>query len=388
MQNDMDFYSLSSREQILELESAFNTVSQKIYDEKNAEILAGEIEIADISYNTTKDGTAIYCITIINTKTKEETYEYFTKDLEELDISLDTIAAYKALGSDTTEMEEELKELEGLKDSPSRVSLSELKSMDKDLDEVSTSLGLSREEIATSVKIDSDHKVKIDEKQLNGESISAQEKVSTHYNLKDVLGGDYTSYQIIKLTNGNYKLMGITQDGFAEEIMQDKVELITDPQTISLTQESGESKEANMIVGFRVKSRLSDVDNDQIVGLCDDGRSQMTAFYGRGAISQDKIVAENIPSKTYNGYRARQEKYMDTRITDMQEFGEVNEYISEVAEGVGVDEETLRDEVIKAFPDYDGITRDEVYEIASDLARTEPLPPEHTLEPNDNPENS
>ena len=217
-QKEVNFYDLSSREQMNALEEAFNTISQKIYAEKNAEIMSGKIEIMDISYNTTSDGQVVYDLKIKDTESGEELHEFYNKDLEKINISQETIEAYKALGNDTKEMEDELAELEVLKDNPDKVSLSELKSMDKEIDSISSSLGISRDEVVSSARFDADKNIKIDEKALNGESLFASEKVSTHYNLRDVLGGDYVSYQIIKTTNGNYKLIGVDKDCCAEEI--------------------------------------------------------------------------------------------------------------------------------------------------------------------------
>ena len=178
--------------------------------------------------------------------------------------------------------------------------------------------------------------------------------------------------------------MGIDSKGYAEEIGQDKVELIRTSQNISLTQENGTSKEASLVVGFRVKSRLSEVDNDQIVGLCNDGRSSMTTFYGRGAIYQDQIVAENISNLTYNGYRAKQERFMDTLDTDKYELTITNEIIDESAENHNIDPEVLRSEVLKKYEDFDNVTMEEVNEMASDIERTEPPEPEHLLDTGNN----
>ena len=380
--NNVEFKDLTTKEQIVTLENAYITISKEIFQDKKQEILSGKIEIIDISYNVTSDNQVVYDIKIMDNNSKEEKHEYYNKDFDKIDIDLEKIEAYKLLGADTKEMEEQLAELQALDKSEDKVSLSELKSLDKQIDQTANSLGLSREEIASSATIDANQNLKIDEKLLNGESIDATEKISIHYNMRDVLGGDYMSYQIIKTTNGNYKLMGIDTNGYAEEIGEDKVQLIKSSQTISLTQENGTSKEASLVVGFRVKSKASDVDNDQIIGLCNDGRSSMTTFYGRGAIYQDQIVAENIPNKTYNGYRVKQERFMDTLETDKTEFTSTNDKINESAEEHNIDPETLRSEVMKKYSDFDNVTMDEVNEIASDLERTEPPEPEHTLDGN------
>ena len=382
-ENNIDFKQLTTKEQIATLEKTYITISQNIFKDRSQEILSGKIELMDISYNLTSDNQVIYDIKIMDNTTQEEKHEYYNKDLEEIDINPEKIEAYKLLGADTKEMEDEFSKLQALDKNEDKVSLSELKSLDKQIDQTANSLGISKEDIVSSATIDANKKLKVDDKLLNGESIDATEKVSIHYNMRDVLGGDYVSYQIIKTTNGNYKLMGIDSKGYAEEIGQDKVELIKSSQNISLTQDDGTSKEASLVVGFRVKSRLSEVDNDQIIGLCNDGRSSMTTFYGRGAIYQDQIVAENIPSQTYNGYRVRQERMMDTLETDKNEFSSTNDIINESAEEHNIDPETLRSEIMKEYSDFDNVTKEQVDEMASDIERTEPPEPEHIFKKND-----
>ncbi len=382
--NNIDFMQLTTREQIDALENAYNVIYKNIYENRGQDILSGKLEIIDIAYNETSDKNVVYDIKYMDNSTQEEKHEYYNKDLEKIDIDAEKIEAYKLLGTDTKEMEEELLELQSLEKNENKVSLSNLKSLDKQIDQTALSLGISREEIVSSATIDANENLKIDEKILNGQSIDAKEKVSIHYNMRDVLGGDYVSYQIVKTANGNYKLMGIDSKGYAEEIGQDKVELIRTSQNISLTQENGTSKEASLVVGFRIKSRASEVDNDQIVGLCNDGRSSMTTFYGRGAIYQDQIVAENISNLTYNGYRAKQERFMDTLETDKYEFTIANEIIDESAEKHNIDPEVLRSEVIKKYEDFDNVTMEEVNEMASDIERTEPPEPEHLLDTGNN----
>ena len=382
-ENNIDFKQLTTKEQIATLEKTYITISQNIFKDRSQEILSGKIELMDISYNLTSDNQVIYDIKIMDNTTQEEKHEYYNKDLEEIDINPEKIEAYKLLGADTKEMEDEFSKLQALDKNEDKVSLSELKSLDKQIDQTANSLGISKEDIVSSATIDANKKLKVDDKLLNGESIDATEKVSIHYNMRDVLGGDYVSYQIIKTTNGNYKLMGIDSKGYAEEIGQDKVELIKSSQNISLTQDDGTSKEASLVVGFKVKSRLSEVDNDQIIGLCNDGRSSMTTFYGRGAIYQDQIVAENIPSQTYNGYRVRQERMMDTLETDKNEFSSTNDIINESAEEHNIDPETLRSEIMKEYSDFDNVTKEQVDEMASDIERTEPPEPEHIFKKND-----
>ena len=66
--NDVDFKQLSTKEQITTLENAYNTIYQKIYTDRNQEILSGKIEIIDISYNVTSDNQVVYDIKIMDKK--------------------------------------------------------------------------------------------------------------------------------------------------------------------------------------------------------------------------------------------------------------------------------------------------------------------------------
>ena len=63
---EIDFHELSVKEQSEILQQAFDNISKKIYQERSEDINSGNIEINDISYNTTSDGKIIYDITITN----------------------------------------------------------------------------------------------------------------------------------------------------------------------------------------------------------------------------------------------------------------------------------------------------------------------------------
>lgn len=386
----LEFNNLSTKEQIDVLQNAFNVVSKKIYDERNVEILSGSLEIVDISYNLTSDNRVVYDVELkeisrsndTGENIERKTHEYYNENLDKIDLDQDKINSYKALGANTEEMEKQLLSLQNLDNNPNKVSLSELKSLEKDANSIASSLGLSEKDLDSSFTIDSNNNLKLKESAIIGskfEEVDANEKVSINYNMRDVLGGNFTKYTIVKLTNGNYKLLGIDKDGNVEEFKQDKVELITDSQSIRLTQENGNTLDSNMIVGFRIKNRLSDVDDDQIIGLCTDETSRLTTFYGRGANS-DQIVAENIPQKPYNSFRRKQEILMDTYRTDEKEFNNTNEIINEIADKHDLDAETLTEEVMKKYQNFDNVKEEDIERIAIDIERAEPThSPKHIL---------
>lgn len=374
-----DFKDLTIKEQITELEKKFEVISQKIYQERSTEILSGSIEIEDISYNLTSDNNVVYDITIRDTNTGEEVHEFYNKDLDKIDTDKSKIQDMKLMGYDTSVAEKQIEEIDNLENNPDKISLLELKEHDQEIDEVSKSLEISREDVSKIAIIDANQGLKVKANELGGlpnDLISANEKVNVHYNMGDLIGGDFVSYQIIKTNDGIYKLFGIDKNNYAQEINQDIVEKMNiTNQTVKLIQENGEVKEAKIQVAFRMKSQ-SDVDRDQVVGICDDGTSDMTSFYGRGVITNDQIVAETIPSKTYSSEKiADREHYFDTMENGVKEFNSVDEQIEQVAERYDVDEDELREEVIKSVDDPSNITKEEIEGVADFLAREPKLEP-------------
>ncbi len=379
MEEKDNFKDLTIKEQIAELEKRLEEISQKIYQERSTEILSGSIEIEDISYNLTSDNEVVYDITIRNTNTGEENHEFYNKDLDKIDTDKSKIKEMKLMGYDTSMAEKQIEEMENLENNPDKISLSEIKEHDKEIDELSKSLGISREEVAQYAIIDANQEVKVKADELGGlqnDLIPSNEKVNVHYNMKDLIGGDFVSYQIVKTNAGIYKLFGIDKNNYAQEIGQDVVEKMNiTNQTVKLIQENGEVKEAKIHAAFRIKSQ-SDVDRDQVIGICDDGTSDMTSFYGRGVITNEQIVAETIPSKTYSSEKiADREHYFDTMENGVKEFNSVDDQIEEVAERYDVDEDELREEVIKSVDDPSNITKDEIEDVADFLAREPKLEP-------------
>ena len=123
-ENNIDFKQLTTKEQIATLEKTYITISQNIFKDRSQEILSGKIELMDISYNLTSDNQVIYDIKIMDNTTQEEKHEYYNKDLEEIDINPEKIEAYKLLGADTKEMEDEFSKLQALDKNEDKVSLS------------------------------------------------------------------------------------------------------------------------------------------------------------------------------------------------------------------------------------------------------------------------
>ncbi len=123
-------------------------------------------------------------------------------------------------------------------------------------------------------------------------------------------------------------------------------------------QQNGTTKEASVVAAFRIKSP-SDVDRDQVIGLCNDNTSQMTAFYARGAITADKMIGENIPARIYSEHRVLQEKIMDTRtnkdITGEADSMNIRTDDGDVVRTSTIDEKNDVNELIETYSTVYGI---------------------------------
>lgn len=403
----LKFEDLNTAKQIEQLESAFNEVTKKLYFEHYGKISSGHLEIVDLTFNRHKDGSIVY--TAILQDNEGNTYnEYFSEDFKRLDITEAQIKAFKLLNFDTTEMEEENAYLESLGKDPNKVSLSELKSLDKEIVKTCQDLQISKERLSYVAVIDNDNELRIKPNEISGihsDLMDSNQKVSTHYYLKDVIGMNFKSYQVVQTMSGSPILLGIDENGFAKEIDTSKVEVLNDLNTMTLMQENGTTKEASVLAAFRIKSQ-SDVDRDQVIGLCNDGTSQMTGFYARGAITANKVIGENIPVRVYSEDRVRQEKIMDTlenkdisgeatsmeertsngNIADTSSLGvpeddkDFNELVEHYSNVYGVEAKVLEEESRDALNDADTLdmTDEEVVEeTAIDLSKEQDNQGEH-----------
>lgn len=368
----LKFEDLNTSMQIEQLNGVYEKLSRKLYDEYRDEFVWGEREINDLTFNRDINGKIVYTI-IMQDKQGNKTTMHFSKDLERIDPPLDIM---KVMNYDVSALQEQKNRLMALDENLDRVSLSELKELDKEITQTCNDFGMSKEELSYAAVIDSDNQVKLDTSEIKGiksDMIDASQKVSTYYRMSDVIGMDYVKYQIIKTRSGSPIILGINKDGLAEKIDSSRFQLLNDVSTMSLMQQNGTTKEASVVAAFRIKSP-SDVDRDQVIGLCNDNTSQMTAFYARGAITADKMIGENIPARIYSEHRVHQEKIMDTRTnkditgeadsmdkrTDdgdivrtstIDRENDVNELIDKFSTVYGLKPEILEQEVIEDLSD-------------------------------------
>lgn len=360
-----DFEKLNSTEQLRILQGSYDIISQRVNNEINAGVRTGNLEVVDICYNKTKDGEVIFDIIILDKTTGKETHEFYDSELDKIEIDKDKIDSLKATGSDTSLLEEEYDKLEGLKDNPNKISLTDSKIIENQVKESAQALGVSEREIVYASTIDANNELKLKADSLGGsptDRIQGNEVITSHYNVNDVLNEDFEAYQIIKITGGTYKLMGIDKNGYAQEIGQDKVEYLTGSNSVSLMQDNGNVVDAHVLCAFRVKSS-SDIDREQVIGLCDDGSVDKTTFYGRGALSSEKMIGEQIPDRTHSEERVKQEQIMDTLYTPSVENTDV---IAEIAEKYDMDKEDLLDAVIDEYngKDFNELTREDIINVA------------------------
>lgn len=355
----LKFEDLNTSKQLEQLSGVYEQLSRKLYDEYRDDFVWGEKEIVDLTFNRNKDGNIVYTI-IMQNKQGKLTTMHFSKDLERIDPPIDIM---KLMNYDVSEMEAQRAELLTLDENPDRISLSEIKNveLEKEITQTCNDLGISKEELSYAAVIDSDNQIKLDPNEIKGiksDMIDGSQKVSTYYRMNDVTGMDYAKYQIIKTRSGSPIVLGITKDGLAEKIDESRFQLLNDVNTMSLMQQNGTTKEASVVAAFRIKSP-SDVDRDQVIGLCNDNTSQMTAFYARGAITADKMIGENIPARIYSEHRVLQEKIMDTRtnkdITGESDSMNIRTDDGDVVRTSTIDEENDVNELIETYSTVYGI---------------------------------
>ncbi len=361
-----NFKGLNSSTQIDILQGTKDMISQRVQNELSAGIRQGNLDVIDISYNKLDGDKVVFDVTIFDRVTGKESHEFYDDELDKIDVDRDKIESLQAIGMDTSELEDNLSQLEGLRNNKEKVSLSELKELDRQVDEASLSLGLSRDSILYSATIDSNLELKMKADSLGGsqyDRIDANTKVSTYYNMGQVIGENYVSYQIIKTSGNQYRLMGIDDKGYAEEISQDRIEYLKDVPAVSLMQENGEIKEARVLCAFRLKDTQSDVNRDQVIGLCDSGSTDKTTFYARGAITTEQMPAISIPNRTYSEERVKQEQIMDTHYNPSIENTDL---IAEVAERYDMDKNDLLDAVTEEYngKDFNELTEDDIVNVA------------------------
>lgn len=361
-----NFKGLNTSTQMDILQGTKEIISQRVQNELSAGVRQGNIEVIDISYNKLNGDKVVFDVTIIDKTTGKELHEFYDDELDKIDIDRDKIESLQAIGMDTSELENDLSQLEGLEKNQDGISLSKLKEIDRQVDETAMSLGISKDDILYSATIDSNLELKMKADNLVSSQydiIDADERVSTYYNMGQVVGENYVSYQIIKTAGNQYRLMGIDNKGYAQEIGQDRVEYLKDVPAVSLMQENGEVRESRVLCAFRLKDTQSDINRDQVIGLCDNGSADKTTFYARGAITTEQMPAISIPNRTYSEERVKQEQVMDTHFTPSVENVDL---IAEIAERYDMDKNDLLDAVTEEYngKDFNELTEQDIVNVA------------------------
>ena len=363
MDEEIKFEDLSSVEQQQKLKDAMEQI--KIL--QRAEIQSGEVDIADISFFRLPNNDVAYDISTNNPdgtvghifyqESENSLSRIDTENKEsEIDGIKNQLAIYNDSGMDLTPIQNELMTKEQFLDSlhsPDKISLANLELVDQQCRDLALQLGIDFDEIALIVqdnpeistsllspeemqKIEESIKlaeidpedalenikiengdVSIDSKAfdmsgIQSSTIEGNQKITTNDTFNEVLGLNYDSYKIIITKSGNPIIVGITQDGSAEVIPENKVEINRDEnRSMSLLRDDGSIKNVGVLMSFRIKDTGSQLNRDQAVGLYSDN-GVVNGFYARNATG-DRMIGEELPSTVYSTERVHNERIMDAQ---------------------------------------------------------------------------
>ena len=363
MDEEIKFEDLTSVEQQKKLKE----VMAQIKTLQKAEIQSGEIDIADISFFRLSNNDVAYDIatnnpdgTVGHIYYQESDNALSRIDIESKEAEIDGIknqlALYNGNGMELAPIQNELMTKEQFLDSlnnPDKISLTSLELVDKQCRDLAIQLGIDFDEVALIVQNNPDASlnllspeelkkveesinlaeinpedalenikiengdVAIDSKAfdmsgMQSSTIEGNKKITTNSTFNQVLGLNYDSYKIIITKSGNPLIVGISQDGSAEIIPENRVEINRDEnKSMSLIRDDGSIKNVGVLVSFRVKDSGSQLNRDQAVGLYSDNGS-VNGFYARNA-TDGKMIGEELPSTSYSANRIQNERILDTQ---------------------------------------------------------------------------
>ena len=311
------FEKLPSKEQREYLENILNQV-QLLNREK---VIAGKYEIQDLSYNEMSDGRIIYDVTLSDPQNPENImHEYYSEnELHELSKfelpDEEKLNHYRALGADTTLIDNYKAELSALPTNNKNISLAKLEKQDKELEDNAENLGISKDDIAYYTKLNANQELGIDSDKINGiasKEIKGNDLVTSHSTMNSILGMNCVSYKFIIQKDGSVGIYGVTPENTLVSL-NDRIELITKNQkSMTLIRSDGQMDNVGIVAGFRIKDSSSQINRDQVIGLCNDN-GNIHGFYARGYLDSDRIIGEEVPSDTYSNYTTRTKEFMDPR---------------------------------------------------------------------------
>ncbi len=247
------------------------------------------------------------------------------------------------------------KQLMNLPNNPEKISSDELAKQIKELDESALVLGISPDKIGAYAKVDANNKIKLDNKKIGEKAtkdatdMDANEKITTYYSLNDILGTNYKSIKIIKTSDTAY-LMGVMDDDTIEKIDPSKYYMEPNSE-FSLARDDGTIKKVNSIASFRIRDVESSNNQNQTIGLYNDG-GNVGFYYARNAEGSKDTIG--IPGETYGGGMTNQNKEM----MDMTR----HQNIDKMAESAEARTEDGNDNVSNIHDDSDSSAKEDIPE--------------------------
>lgn len=365
MNDEIKFEDLSSVEQ----ENKLREVMKQIKILQRAEVISGDVDIADISFFRLSNGDVAYDVAINNSDNTvgHLYYQEVDNSLSRIDVDAkkdeieeinNQLALYENSGMDLVPIQNTLMSKEQFLDSlgnPNKISLANLETTRQQCMDLALQLGMDFEEIEHFLTIqgkseldlsilspeelqkieqeieitglnkeDALQHIKIDKGEVSLDSsafdmtgiqsseIEGNKKVTSNYTFNQIIGANYDSYKILITKSGTPVIVGISQDGSAELLPEDRVEVNrSEKKSMSLMRDDGSIKSVGILVSFKVKDSGSSIGRDQAIGLYSDNGT-VNGFYGRNA-NGDKMIGEELPSTVYSTERVHNERIMDTK---------------------------------------------------------------------------
>lgn len=274
------------------------------------------------------------------------------KDINDKENNIKYFAAYYGIPENKIE---EYLEIQGDKDF----------SQINQLNEEAKNLGIKSNDISSYTKIDKNGKLSLDANKINfkgmqsGE-ISGNKNLTTFYTLNQILGKNYETYKIIKTSDMQSHVFGITRDGNIEEIDNNTI-MIDNTKEMSLMDTDGSIKNVGIMISFSVRMPGSNHNGKQLIGMYNDN-GNVGAFYARND-SKSKAIGEKIEDKTPHNVANNKEK----TILDLR----LNKDNSEAKSAVGADNINEISSDYITHTDFDSLVKEysEKYNIDYNLLR-------------------
>lgn len=302
MENDLVFEELSPEEQLDKIQyvlEQINKIETMIQEYQVSGFDVSELEARLKEYEDFFKEHFDYIVSVQGDETIDD------EDLEKLIEKYELEEQSKEHKEDEADLDELDKENKDKKD----------EQLDE-IEETTEDAGLDKEDTKKYIKKDSSGNLSLDSKAfeqsgIKSNDIDGNKKVTSNHSFNDVVGMHYASYKIIKTISGYPVVIGITEDGTAEKVPDNKLEIDQSQNTtMTLIRSDGSIKEVGLVASFRVKDAGSSIGRDQAIGLYNDN-GNVNGFYARNALG-NRMLGEELPCNNQTYHRTRTENLMDT----------------------------------------------------------------------------